>query len=207
MNLVFDFGAVLIDWQPARLVAQYFPELTVASQTAEALARAIFSHEDWHAFDRGTVTQEEVTERTARRLGLPHARLHALVNGIGERLTPLDESVAVLVDLVDRRKRRADVSLYYLSNMPVPYARVLEQAHAFLRWFDGGIFSGDVQSVKPEPGIFQLLQTRYALEPGRTLLIDDLQSNVNAACAMGWQGLQFTSAQQLRSDLDTLIGS
>lgn len=207
MNLVFDFGAVLIDWQPARLVAQYFPQMTATSQTAEPLARAIFSHADWHAFDRGALTQEEVTERTAQRLSLPHAQVHSLVSGIGGRLVPIDETLAVLADLVHRRRQRADVSLYFLSNMPLPYARVLEQKHAFLNWFDGGIFSGDVQLVKPEPNIFQLLQTRYALEPGETLLIDDLQGNVNAACALGWQGLQFTSAQQLRSDLDTLIGS
>jgi putative hydrolase of the HAD superfamily len=207
MNLVFDFGAVLIDWQPARLVAQYFPEMTATSQTAEPLARAIFSHADWHAFDRGALTQEEVTERTAQRLSLPHAQVHLLVSGIGERLLPIEETLAVLVDLVHRRHQRADVSLYFLSNMPLPYARVLEQKHAFLGWFDGGIFSGDVQLVKPEPMIFHLLQTRYALEPGRTLLIDDLQGNVNAARALGWHGLQFTSAQQLRSDLDTLIGS
>lgn len=207
MNLVFDFGAVLIDWQPARLVAQYFPEMTTTSQTAEPLARAIFSHADWHAFDRGAVTQEEVTERTAQRLSLPHAQVHSLVSGIGERLVPIDETLAVLADLVHRRRQRADVNLYFLSNMPLPYARVLEQKHAFLGWFDGGIFSGDVQSVKPEPMIFHLLQTRYALEPGETLLIDDLQGNVKAARDLGWHGLQFTSAQQLRSDLDTLIGS
>lgn len=207
MNLVFDFGAVLIDWQPARLVAQYFPEMTATSQTAEPLARAIFSHADWHAFDRGALTQEEVTERTAQRLSLPHPRMQALVSGIGERLLPIQETVVVLADLVYRRQQRADVNLYFLSNMPLPYARVLEQKHAFLGWFDGGIFSGDVQSVKPEPMIFHLLQTRFALEPGETLLIDDLQANVNAARALGWQGLQFTSAQQLRSDLDTLIGS
>lgn len=206
MNLIFDFGAVLIDWQPLRLVTQYFPQWAATSQAAEPLARSIFSHADWHAFDRGTLTQVEVIARTAQRLSLPHAQVQAMVSGIGERLAPLDETVAVLADLVDRRQRCADVSLYFLSNMPAPYARVLEQKHAFLGWFDGGIFSGDVQSVKPEPSIFQLLQTRYALEPGRTLLIDDLQSNVNAACALGWHGLQFTSAQQLRSDLDTVIG-
>lgn len=206
MNLVFDFGAVLIDWQPKRLVAQHFPQVTPTAQAADPLARAIFSHADWHAFDRGTVTQEQVIERTAQRLNLPHGQVHGLVMGIAARLVPIDETVAVLAELVQRRQQRTDVSLYFLSNMPTPYARALEQRHDFLSWFDGGIFSGDVQSVKPEPTIFQLLQSRYTLAPGETLLIDDLQGNVNAARALGWQGLQFTSAQQLRSDLDTLIG-
>ncbi len=201
MNLVFDFGAVLIAWQPAQLVATYFPELAGTPQAAQRLASAIFSHADWRSYDRGTLTQDDVVQRTGQRLDLPHAALHDLVMGIGERLTPMDDTVSVLADLVHRRRQRSDVRLYFLSNMPAPYARTLEQMHLFLQWFDGGIFSGDVQYIKPEPAIYQLLQTRYALDPKRTLLIDDLKDNVDAACGLGWHGIEFVSAQQLRRSL------
>jgi putative hydrolase of the HAD superfamily len=206
VNLVFDFGAVLIDWQPARLVAQHFPQLMPTAQAAAPLARAIFSHDDWHAFDRGTVTPEQVIARTAERLDLPHGQLHGLVMGIAERLLPIDETLAVLAELVHRRQQRGDVSLYFLSNMPTPYARALEQRYAFLNWFDGGIFSGDVQHCKPDARIYQMLQQRYALESAQTLFIDDLESNVEAARQLGWSGIRFTSAQQLRTDLTDLLG-
>lgn len=206
MNLVFDFGAVLVEWQPAQLLAEHFPDLTATPQAAQQLARALFGHADWQAFDRGQITLEAVVRRTAQRLALPRPQLRSLVAGIGGRLSPLQESVAVLAELAGRRRLRGDVRLYFLSNMPEPYARVLEQKHSFLQWFDGGIFSGDVQHIKPEPAIFQLLQTRYALEPAQTLMIDDLKGNVDAACAMGWGGIQFMSAQQLRTNLAGLLG-
>ncbi len=205
MNLVFDFGAVLVDWQPAQLVAEHFPDLTATPQAAQHLARSLFGHADWHAFDRGQITLELVVRRTARRLALPPGQLGALVAGIGERLRPLQDSVAVLAELAGRRRLRGDVRLYFLSNMPLPYARTLEQKHAFLQWFDGGIFSGDVQHIKPEPAIYQLLQARYALESAQTLMIDDLKGNVDAACALGWGGIQFVSAQQLRRSLGNLL--
>ena len=201
MNLVFDFGAVLIAWQPAQLVATYFPELAGTPQTAQRLASSIFSHDDWRSFDRGTLTQDDVVQRTGQRLTLPHAALHDLVMGIGERLAPINDTVSVLADLVHRRQLRSDVRLYFLSNMPAPYARTLEQMHLFLQWFDGGIFSGDVHHIKPELAIYQLLQTRYALDPKRTLLIDDLKDNVDASCGLGWRGIEFVSAQQLRRSL------
>jgi FMN phosphatase YigB (HAD superfamily) len=35
----------------------------------------------------------------------------------------------------------------------VDYARVLEREFAFVRQFDGGVFSGDVGHIKPEPAI------------------------------------------------------
>jgi putative hydrolase of the HAD superfamily len=205
MNLVFDFGAVLFAWQPAQLAATYFPDLAATPQTAQRLAHAIFSHADWHSFDRGTMTLDDVVQRTAQRLALPHAALNNLVSEIGERLRPMDESVSLLAELAQRRQLRGDVLLYFLSNMPTPFARALEQKHLFLQWFDGGIFSGDVQHVKPELAIYQLLQERYALEPKRTLLIDDLKDNVDAACGLGWRGIEFVSAQQLRRSLANLL--
>ena len=36
MNIVFDFGAVLFDWQPVQLVAQHFPERAATPAQARA---------------------------------------------------------------------------------------------------------------------------------------------------------------------------
>ncbi len=205
VNLVFDFGAVLIEWQPARLVASHFPELASTPQAAQQAVRSIFGHADWHDFDRGVMDPEDVVQRTAQRLALPLDEVRRLVSGIGERLTPMQETVEILADLAQRRDQCGDVRLYYLSNMPAPYARTLEHKYDFVRWFDGGIFSGDVQRSKPDPVIYRLLQSKYALEPAQTLFVDDVQDNVNVACSLGWNGLCFISAQQLRSSLAALL--
>jgi putative hydrolase of the HAD superfamily len=207
MNLVFDFGAVLFGWQPAQLLASQFPDIATSPQTAQQLARSIFAHADWQAFDRGTLALDDVVQRTSQRLALPYAQLHALVSSIGERLRPMHETVDVLVRLEQRRRLCGDVSLYFLSNMPAPYARTLEQKHIFLQYFDGGIFSADVQCIKPDPAIYRLLQQRYALEPAQTLLIDDLKINVDAARGLGWSGIHFESAQKLRASLGNLLDS
>jgi len=205
MNIVFDFGAVLFTWQPAQLVATAFPQTASNPEAAKRLAHAIFSHDDWHGFDRGTVEMAEVIRRTALRLDLPESQLDALVSHIGERLTPIEETVSVLSQLVQQRSRQNSLRLYYLSNMPVPYARVLEQRHAFLTWFDGGIFSGDVKHIKPDPAIYELLENRYALDPVQTVFIDDLKTNVAAAQARGWRGIHFESAGQLAIDLGIYV--
>lgn len=205
MNYVFDFGAVLFTWQPHELLRQHFPQVAGTHERAVALAHDFFHHPDWLAFDRGSLPMERVIARTTERLALPGAAVASLISNIGELLTPIDETVAVLERLHGRRESAADVRLYFLSNMPEPYARVLEQRHAFLQWFDGGIFSGDVQQIKPEPAIYQLLQTRYALDPAQTVFIDDLQDNVDAASGLGWRGIRFESAQQVQTHLDDLI--
>jgi putative hydrolase of the HAD superfamily len=201
MNIVFDLGAVLITWHPVDLVAECFPEQAHTAPEAGHLAHAIFGHADWQAFDRGTLSMGDVVDRTAERLNLNHRGFKSLVEGMGERLLPMADTVRLLQRLAAGQQ---PVKLYYLSNMPVPYARNLEQSFDFFQVFDGGIFSGDVQHIKPEPAIYELLQTRYALDPARTVFIDDLLGNVHAAHAQGWHGIHFHSATQLEHDLHTL---
>lgn len=207
MNIVFDFGAVLFTWQPAELVRRHFPHLTPTAQAAEELAQALFHHEDWQGFDRGAHALDEAVERIAARLSLPGDALHAFLAPIGERLAPIDATVALLARLRERRDSdmAGDLRLYFLSNMPAPYARVLERRHDFIGWFDGGIFSGDVQLAKPQPEIYRLLESRHGLAPERTVFIDDMHANVEAARGLGWQAIHCTQPEQLGAQLRTLL--
>lgn len=201
MNLVFDFGAVLFHWKPAELVAQTFPHAASTPQATADLAHALFAHADWHSFDRGTLAMDDVVHRTAARLGLDQERVQGLMQHIGGHLAPIPGTVALLRQLHARRLAGAELKLYYLSNMPAPYARRLQELHDFLQCFDGGVFSGDVHWIKPEPQIYQLLQSRYALEPAHTVFIDDLKHNVHAAERQGWSGIHFQSPEQLEMEL------
>ncbi len=206
MNVVFDFGAVLFTWKPAELLARSFPQQAGTAEAATQLAHAVFSHADWICFDQGTLAMDVVISRTSERLGLDAAALRELVESIGERLLPITETVELLAQLHALRGQHPDLRLYYLSNMPVPYARELEHRHGFLQWFDGGIFSGDALLTKPDPAIYQLLQSRYALDPAQTLFVDDLLANVLAARGQGWHAIQFESAAQLQADMAAQFG-
>ena len=203
-NIVFDFGAVLFTWRPAELVQDHFPQHADTAERASQLGRSIFSHDDWHNFDRGSLAMDEVVNRTAKRLALPAPVLESLVSRIGELLTPMADTVAVLNDLRRRRHAQGNLRLYFLSNMPAPYARTLEQRHDFLQWFDGGIYSGDVKLIKPDPAIYRALEERYALEPQHTVFIDDLKANIAAAEERGWRGIHFESPAQLAAAIELL---
>jgi putative hydrolase of the HAD superfamily len=186
-----------------------FPERAASRPEAGHLAHEVFGHREWQEFDRGTIAMADVVTQVARRVGVDATVLGALVESIGERLTPMPESVALFKRLVALRAQRAalggePLKLYYLSNMPVPYARTLERMNPFLSEFDGGIFSGDALLIKPEPAIYQCLQKRYALEPAKTVFLDDLLPNIQAAQAEGWHGIHFHSAAQAAQALQAL---
>jgi putative hydrolase of the HAD superfamily len=212
MNYVFDFGAVLFAWQPRDLVQTHFPQQASTPEQAGQLARDIFHHDDWQNFDRGTVTMDEVIERITVRLALPREMVGELVASAGDALAPLQDTLAVLAQLRTQRElgqrlgdQQSDVRLYYLSNMPNPTARMLQRKYEFLNWFDGGIFSGDVKLIKPDPAIYELLESRYALNPSRTVFFDDLKTNIEAAQQRGWHGIHFETAAQSQLQLEKLL--
>ena len=201
MNVVFDLGAVVVAWEPARLLQAHFPERAPTAEAAQALARAFFHHEDWLAFDCGIRSVDEVVARTASRLGLPASAVHDMVAPLGERLDPIPDSVELLDELRTRRDAGEDIRLFYLSNMPVPYARSLERRLPFFQWFDGGVFSGDVKRIKPNSEIYELLAWRHGFDPAQTLFIDDMAPNVEAARALGWHAIHCTTPKVLRTQV------
>ena len=212
MNIVFDFGAVLFDWQPAQIVRQHLPGSTHDDASTHALSRAIFGHADWQAFDQGLISEQAVVQRTSSRLALPSSQVASMVALIGEQLPVIPTSLAVLQQLRDRRDAGEgegmgeSIRLYYLSNMPEPYARTLERKHAFLQWFDDGIFSGDIKLIKPDPAIYAAATQRFRLQGQHTIFIDDSLPNVQAAQAHGWRAVHLPSPEQLPSKLSEEIG-
>lgn len=198
--VVFDFGAVLFQWQPLRLLQELLPELAPDEAGARALAPRIFEsfdlRSDWAQFDLGKLDEAALAERIGRRIEVAPALIRRVIDGIPAHLLPQHPTVALL-----RRLRAAGHRLYYLSNMPEPYAAHLERENDFVGEFADGIFSARVGLMKPQPEIFSLAVARFALDPARTLFIDDHAGNIAAARAQGWQGLRFIDAAQCAGDL------
>lgn len=205
MNVVFDLGAVLLAWEPTRLVQTHLAPHAPTEAAAAALGKALFHHDDWTGFDCGTRSLDDAIARMAARLSLPADRLHAMLGTLGERLEAIDVTADMLGQLFAHRDAGQPLRLYYLSNMPAPYARAVERRHAFMRRFDGGVFSGDVKFIKPDREIFEVLAVRHALDPAETVFIDDSAANVEAARAFGWQAIHCTAPDMLPAQLSRYL--
>lgn len=214
LNLVFDMGQVLIRWQPLPLLRQHLPTQCPDDASAQAWSQKIFHSPEWQEFDAGRISLHEVVTRTAQRTQLPAATLAALVQDIPRTLTPIEASVQVLQTLRDMRDmldnergQTRSLRLYFLSNMPAPFALELQQLHDFFSWFDGGVFSGLVHLAKPEPAIFQHTQAVYDLTPEHTVFIDDYPSNIAAAQAHGWRAVHLRAPELLGEVVEGLLAA
>ena len=70
-DFVFDFGRVLFDWQPARLVRQVLPEVVTDATPAEHWVREVFQGYggDWFEYDCGRIDPGPLAERHGRPRG------------------------------------------------------------------------------------------------------------------------------------------
>ncbi|WP_428420108.1 HAD family hydrolase [Methylibium sp.] len=201
--VVFDFGGVVFRWRPLSLLQQVLPRHAGDDIAAQALAERIFQGfrpgSDWAEFDRGTVEPEGLVTRIAARTGLAADELRAVVDAVPMHLEMEPKTVALM-----RALREAKHPLYYLSNMPAPYADHLERQHEFLSWFEAGLFSARIGLIKPEPAIFERAERDFGIDPARSLFIDDHAGNIDAARAAGWQALHFTGPDACETALQSL---
>jgi len=191
MNLVFDYAGVLFRWQPQALIDALLGERSIP---AELFFQGYGG--DWEAFDRGQIDPGPLAMRIAMRTPLTPSEALRVI----EQVPWAFEADPAMVELVDAL-HAAGTRLFFLSNMPAPYALVLEARHAFLGRFLGGLYSGRVGLVKPEPALFEHATAVFGVEPQRTLFFDDVMANVDGAQAAGWQALRFESAAQCRAAL------
>ena len=195
-NVVFDFGGVLVRWQPEAIISSFY-----ADEPSRALLRdAVIRHPDWVDMDRGTLSESAAIERFASRMGRPAAEMRALLQHVKDSLTPMPDSIALLDELAQR-----GVPLYGLSNMSAPMFALLKSRHDHWDRFRGIVVSGEVGMVKPDAEIFNHLAERYGLLPAETVFIDDHLPNIESARRLGLHTIHFADAQQCRRELNALL--
>lgn len=190
--LLVDFGEVISRPQPAQMVTAMAAEAGVEP--------AVFRERYWAnrpGYDRGA---------SARSFWSAVAGRPVDEEGRLERLIQLDNASWSVINegtmrvLTEARKRGHSLSL--LSNAPHEFAEAMAGS-AVLADFDHVIFSAWIGVIKPDPGAFATAVQRLGRPAHEILFIDDRPANVEGARAAGLRAVRFTSAEQLRSDLQS----
>ena len=196
-TLVFDFGGVLIDWNPAYV---YLKEFRGNQEEMSHFLNTICSWEWNENQDAGYSLQKAIEERVA--MYPEHERLIRMYYGRWEDMLGYEhtDTVALLKTFKDHNKYR----LIGLTNWSHETFPVALERFAFLSWFEGIVVSGTEKMKKPDANIYTLTLDRYKIIPENAVFIDDKLENVHAATQLGMHGIHFTSAAKLKRNLETL---
>ena len=195
MNIVFDLGGVVFNWQPDAIIRRVFQD----SETQELVRAEIFEHADWVELDRGAIALDQAIVRAASRTGLPHEDIEKLLNEVPRSLTPIQQTIEIIRSIGDSNNR-----CFVLSNMHVASISYLEKKYKIWDMFDGIVISSRIQKVKPEIEIYEHLLTEYQLKASETIFIDDTSENLTAAASIGIQTIMFVDSRQCKRDLVNL---
>ena len=182
-NIVFDFGNVLVKWNPIDMAKKF----TDDPDDAELLARVVFDRLYWDKLDAGTVSDEEVLADIKARLP---KRLWALSEKIFTEPVCDKPEVEGMYELLERISEDGGKRLFLLSNLSRTLAAQADSVRA-LRFIPDRVFSSLCGYVKPEREIFEYLCGTYGINPEETIFIDDSIKNVEGAMAYGIHGYLF----------------
>ena len=192
-NVIFDLGAVLIEWDPTLAFADIF---TTREAAEDWLARIDFHNwnrlqDGGRSFDEGVAAAHADHGDAARHLT---GYLHAYPLTIEQ---PVPGSWEIAEALYAR-----GVPLYAITNWSAetwPHAQ--EMYPRLEAIFRDIVVSGQVKQLKPAAAIYRLLMDRNGLEPQDCVFIDDSMANVEGARAVGMDAIHFTSAEALGREL------
>jgi len=194
--MVFDFGGVLLDWNPHYLYSKILGE-------DRRLTEKFLQETDFFTWnienDRGRPYADGAAELISR---FPHYA--DLIWAYHERfLETVGGAIQPTVDILHELKA-AGHSIWGLSNWPADKFAQVRPLFPFFEAFDGMVISGEVGLVKPDKPIFDYLLAQVGCRAEDCLFIDDNPPNIAAASTYGFQTIRFTSAASLRKELTAL---
>ena len=193
-NVIFDFGQVLVRFDPIYMAGQYLSD----KEDIEAVASIVFDRLYWDRLDDGTISDEETVECAKKRLP---ARLHeaaekAYYNWIYN--IPEMKGMRRVMEAVKKKGAR----VFLLSNISRYFAEH-EDEISILKLTEKRIYSAVCGYTKPNADMFAYACCACGILPEETVFIDDSEKNIRGAEAFGIKGYLFDGdAVKLEAFLD-----
>jgi putative hydrolase of the HAD superfamily len=192
--VVFDFGMVLTGTPDAGARAQL---LRLTGLSEEAFER--FYWADRHAYDEGKLTGLKFWQKLCADAGLKRSDAQiAELDGWDARMWTTQDPAMVRWHA---RVKERGLKTAILSNMGDSVLASILREFLWLKDFDALVWSFELGYAKPDPRIYAEVLRRLGTRAEETLFVDDKPANVEAARALGMEGLVYSTMEKLRADL------
>ncbi len=194
--LVFDFGGVLVDWNPHHLYDSYFGSKEKATWFLENICT-----NEWNSqMDGGKPFCQGIAELSAQYP--EYAKdIEAYFN---RWIEMMGTEIEGMYGLLQEYKAKG-YTLLGLTNWSSETFCQVKDVYPIFKLLDGMVVSAEEHCIKPSPRIYQILLERFGLNASDCVFIDDRQPNIDGADAVGMTGILFTNAQDLREKLESVL--
>ena len=191
-TVIFDFGGVLVDWNPHYLYDPYFGSREKADWFLTHICNSAWNVQ----MDGGKPFAQGIAELVAQ-----HPEWEKEIRMYrSEWLKMMGEQIPDMQTLVADLKAHG-YRLYGLTNWAADTFALVRDQYPVFALLDGIVVSGEEKVAKPDLRIFRILLERYKVNPKEAVFIDDNIPNIEAARQVGLQTIYFLSAKQLREEM------
>ncbi len=193
-NVIFDFGGVLVDWNPRYLYRNYFQDESKMEHFLHHICTDEWNLEQ----DRGR-SLADGTRLLLEKFPEHHSLIQLYYDQWEVMLhSDIPETVSLLYQLKEKYK------IFGLTNWSAETIPIAYKRFSFFKAFDGIVVSGEEKLIKPDQKLYHLLLDRYNLKAENTIFIDDNLKNINAAEDIGLIAIHFENSSQLEAKLQSI---
>jgi putative hydrolase of the HAD superfamily len=191
-SVIFDLGGVVCRFSPARRLNA----LAEASRlSTDVVHERLFTSGFDQDCDRGRYDLQQQCDQICSRLHVAWG-----VDQIARLWAEAFEPDAQVLGAVDAARKTA-VTALLTNNGPLVRLVVERVLTGVAQHFDHLCFSYEVGALKPEPAVYLATLRRLATSPARAVFVDDTETNVEGARALGIDAFRFESADALSREL------
>ena len=195
-NIIFDFGGVVMDWNPRYFFKDYFND----DEKMEYFLKNITTDEWNIEQDRGRTLAEGTAIQVAN---FPEweKEIRAYYDNWTTMLkSEIADNVAVL-----RKLEHSEYELFGLTNWSAETFPYAVKNYDFFSIFKGKIVvSGTEKLIKPNPEIWHVLLNRYQIKAEESVFIDYNFKNIEVAKSLGFICIHIKEDTDLEKELRDL---
>jgi 2-haloacid dehalogenase len=193
-TIIFDLGGVLIDWNPE------YVYLDVFNGDREKM-KWFFDHICTHDWNENQDAGYSLAKATEERVALFPEHEELIRMYYGRWVEMLGEAIFDTVDILDNLVSKKQHKIVALTNWSHETFPIALERFEFLHWFEGIVVSGEEKTRKPFKEIYETTLNRFNIKAEQSIFIDDNLRNIEAANALGINGVHFKNSKLLIEQL------
>ena len=196
-NIVFDIGGVLVDFIPTR----YLKHIGLNDNESELFSNIVFFGQEWSEYNSNKINVNDMKEILSKN----HPQYANIINKI---ITNIDYNY-ILFEKHDtsqylKQLKNEGYKIYLLSDLSKD-SYSFNKKFDFFNYIDGGVYSFEIGSNKPNEINYKVLLKKYNIIPNETLFIDDNINNINAGNKLGIIGILYTNLKQVKKEIQNKL--
>ncbi len=195
-TVIFDVGNVLTHFGWKEFIKSFGYSEDICKRVGDATIESRY----WKEYDRGVMTNDDIVNLFVSLDKGVEKEIRETMECFTGILTPAEHAIPWIEELKSRGLR-----VLFLSNFSDRAFKECREALGFLDHVDGGIFSYEVKLIKPDPAIYSTLIDKFSLIPENCVFIDDLEDNIAAGAAAGFETILFEEYEQARTELEQVL--